>query len=64
LFVKGELQCGEWEIAKYCSLVAVKERRKSFSPDDGPGRIDGTAVIVAGMEEWILILALKLQAGL
>jgi hypothetical protein len=62
LLVKHKLEGGEREVAVKGRLVAVEEGAEAFVTDDGPDRIPGAAVVVAGFEVGVVVPALKLEA--
>lgn len=60
LLVEHELERGKGEVAVESRFVAVEKRRGTFDPDDGARRIKGPPVVVAGVEEGVIITPLKL----
>lgn len=58
LFVKGELQGRKWEVSDNCGLVARIKGPQSFFSGYGLCRIPCRLVVVAGVEEWIVVSTL------
>ena len=63
LLVDGKLNGREGEIAEDGGFVAIKESGNSFLTDNGSGGIKGRAVIVAGLEERVVVATLELKTG-
>jgi hypothetical protein len=54
------LQGGEGQVAPEGGFVAVEEGTETFASGDCAGGVDGGAVVVAGVEVWVVVAALQL----
>lgn len=64
LLVQSELNGRKWKISKDGRLVTIVEGGESFLSNDGPGGIDGGAVVVTRGEEGIVVSPLELETSL
>lgn len=60
LLVEGELHRGKGKIPEESGLVAIEESRESLLSNDLAERIGCGAIIISGIEVWVVVPSLEL----
>ena len=63
LLVDCELDSGKREVAKNGRFITIVEGFPALSADDGAESIEGRAVVVAGVGEFVVVAPLELKSG-